>query len=116
MIIITLIKLTTLLQLVKLLPTSSKLAKSFSKICTKDQKPDYQSNLPTRNINHTRPEIERIEKAILDRVNQLIRRCLGLLHWTNTTDVINWFNGINYKRNVSLIQFDTVGFIHLLLL
>lgn len=79
----------------------------------KDDKPDFEVNLPTRIINLTRPEIGRIGKVIHYRVNQLIKKRLEFLQGISTPDVINWFNGISDKRNCLFIQFDIVDFTHM---
>lgn len=58
-----------------------------------------------RIINPTKPEIGRISNINLDKVNKQIKPCLGLLQWIGTTDVINWFKGINSKLNFYFIHF-----------
>lgn len=104
----------------KIITNKLKISNRISKLCSKesyvmikDDKPYFEVNLPTRIINLTRPEIGRIGNVIHYRVNQLIKKRLGLLQGINTPDVINWFNGISDKRNCLFIQFDIVDFTHL---
>lgn len=116
MIIISSIYLRNLIQRVKQHATSSKpdtnlaLTALKNPVMIKVYKPDFEVNIPTFIIRNTWPETGMISKVKFDRVNQLIRWRLGLLHWINTPDVINLINGISDKRNCSFIQHGIVDF------
>ena len=47
---------------------------------------------------------------IIDSMVKEIRGKSGLVQWTNTTEVINWFKSIQNKQMSKFIQFDIVGF------
>lgn len=88
----------------------SKLQAKEAYILLKGHKPDFRTNPSIRLINPTRPEIGRISKTILEKINQLIKSILGLLQWVNTADVINWFTGIKNKDNCTFMQFDIIDY------
>ena len=63
-----------------------------------------------RLINPSKPEIGRISKKLLDKINSIVRTKSGLKQWKNTADVINWFKKIERKSGQKFIKFDVVNF------
>ncbi|PFX23612.1 Transposon Ty3-G Gag-Pol polyprotein [Stylophora pistillata] len=75
-------------------------------ITLKDHKSNF-SNKPTcRLINPTKPEIGKVSKQILGRINTNIARKSNFDLWKNTSAVINWFRSIDNKYNSNFICFD----------
>ena len=63
-----------------------------------------------RLINPSKPEIGRIAKKLLEKINTTIRRISGLQQWKNTADVVTWYKKIQRKQTQKFIQFDVVNF------
>ena len=79
-------------------------------ITLKDHKPNFANNPTCRLINPTKPELGKISKQILDRVNAKVISATKINQWKNTSAVIDWFNTIENKEKHSFICFDIVEF------
>ena len=61
-------------------------------ISLKDLKPTF-TNIPnTRLINPAKNKIDRLNKSILDKINNKLGNTTCLNQWRDTSKVINWFN------------------------
>ena len=76
----------------------------------KDHKEQFPNNPKVRLINPSKPEVGRIAKQILEKINTTVRNKTKLKQWKNTTAVINWFKRIERKPNNKFIKFDVVAF------
>jgi hypothetical protein len=79
-------------------------------VTLKDHKPNFHNKLPCRLLVPSKSEIGHVSKLKLDKINNILRKKLNLNQWKNTTDVINWFSIINYKKDCTFIQFDINDF------
>ena len=61
-------------------------------------------------INPTKNELGKISKKIIEQINQEILKKTDVNQWKNTSNVINWFNNIENKKDCSFIQFDIKEF------
>ena len=77
----------------------------------KDHKENFPNNPKVRVINPSKPEISRIAKKLLDRINSTVRKKSGLQQWKNTTDVVNWFKLIQRKKSQKFIKFNVEKFL-----
>ena len=57
---------------------------------------------------HTKSEIGKISKKILDRINKNILSATNINQWKNTKSVIEWFRNIENKQQYSFICFDII--------
>ena len=81
---------------------------AFIKI--KEQKPNFKTNPSYRLSNHTKSEIRRISKHILDNINTQLKDKLQLNQWKKTKVITNWFTAITNKNNTAFIQFDIADY------
>ena len=72
----------------------------------KDHKADFRNNPSVRLINPRKPELGKIAMKILDNTVREIRHVSRLKQFTNTQEVINWFNGLKNKNRLNFIVFD----------
>ncbi len=79
-------------------------------ITLKDHKPNFKNKPSCRLINPCKPEIGKISKKILERINFKVKESTNFNQWRNTDDVISWFNSINNKKDHSFICFDICAF------
>ena len=79
-------------------------------ITLKDHIDNFLNNLQTRLLNPAKNELDRINKAILDKININLRNATKLNQWKNTNDVISWFKSIKNKQNCKFISFDIKDF------
>ena len=79
-------------------------------IILKDHKGSFQSNPKCRLINLAKSKIGKISKKILDDINSELRKKTELIQWRNTSEVINWFKGLNIKNKHCFLEFDKVDF------
>ena len=61
-------------------------------------------------INPTKNELGKISKKIIKKINQEILKKTDVNQWKNTSNVINWFNNIENKKDCSFIQYDIKEF------
>jgi len=85
-------------------------AKKPAFITIKDHKANYITNPTCRLINPTKPEIGRVSKQLLDRINSTINSKLGLNQRKSTSAVLYWFNNLTTTNRHSFIVFDIVEF------
>ena len=78
-------------------------------VTLKDHKPNFDSNPKCRLLNPTKSEIGIISKKIISNINNTIRNMTNLIQWTNTDQVINWFNKVE-RGKYQFIKFDVVEF------
>jgi len=79
-------------------------------ITLNDHKDNFTNKPSCRLINPCKPEIGKISKKILDRINDKILTNTHLNQSKNTTDVIKWFERINNKHQQTFISFDIIDF------
>ncbi|XP_072050354.1 uncharacterized protein [Amphiura filiformis] len=85
-------------------------AKNEAFITLKDHKPNFNNNPKCRLINPSKPEIGKISKRILERINAKIISATNLNQWKNTDEVISWYTNIKDKQSHSFIGFDVCEF------
>ena len=56
-------------------------------------------------FNPTKNELGKISKKIIEQINQEILKKIDVNQWKNTSNLINWFNNIENKKDCSFIQF-----------
>ena len=74
-------------------------------ITLKDHKENFKINPKCRLINPAKSELEKVAKTIVEN-----RENLHYKHWRNTSNDIDWFQGITDKGNCIFIQFDIEEF------
>lgn len=79
-------------------------------ISLKDHKPNFRNNPSCRLINPTKPEVGKISKQILDKINKGILATTKVNLWKNTAEMLRWFDSITNKDEYSFIVFDIVDF------
>ena len=79
-------------------------------ITMKDHKEAFVNKPTCRLLNPAKPEIGRISKKILSRINRAVRDSTDLTQWKNSEETIEWFKKIKNKKNGSFIQFDICNF------
>ena len=77
-------------------------------ITLKDHKPNFANNPTCRLINPTKPELGKISKQILDRVNAKVIAATKINQWKNTPAVIDWFNTISLGAQRRVVYERTV--------
>ena len=87
---------------------STKLNPAF--ITIKDHKENFTNNAKCRLINPTKPEIGKVSKNIVDKMNVSIRCKADVNQWRSTKEVIRWFNNLEDKKQLSYLSFDIVDF------
>ena len=76
----------------------------------KDHKNNFKDKKQCRTIDPAKPDIQKVSKFILERVNREVTEISGLNQWRSTPDVIKWFEGIDYKAGFKFFKFDIVSF------
>ena len=71
-----------------------------ARVTLKDHKEDFLVNTKTRLINGTKPEIGRISKKTLAKIITAVRGKTKFNQWTNSDDVISWFEKLPSKGNL----------------
>ena len=79
-------------------------------VTVKDHKEDFPTRVKNRLINPAKSHLGKASKAILDRVNTIIRADSSLRQWRSTQNVVDWFNSIGDKKKNSVVKFDIVEF------
>ena len=79
-------------------------------ISLKDHKPDFKNHPKCRLINPAKSQLGKVSKAILDKINHIIRTQTQINQWLNTSEAISWFKEIKDKHRKSFISFDIVEF------
>ena len=79
-------------------------------ITSKDHKDSFSNKQSCHLINVTKNEMGEISKKMIEQINQEIQKKANVNQWKNTSNVINWFNNIENKKDCSFIQFDIKEF------
>ena len=79
-------------------------------VTVKDHKENFENNTKCRLINPAKPDLGKVSKKILTRIVTFLRKKTKFNQWKNSFSVIDWFNNIQDKANLSFIQFDIVEF------
>ncbi|GFR62873.1 hypothetical protein ElyMa_005469300 [Elysia marginata] len=85
-------------------------AKREAFITLKDHKENFKNKPTCRLINPCKPEIGKISKQILERINKDVREKTQSNQRRKTKDVITWFDNIKDKKEKSFIIFDICDF------
>ena len=76
----------------------------------KDHKKGFPNTPSLRLINPSKPEIGKISKHILVKINKSLLSNTKVNQWNNTSDIISWFKNINNKKQSSFGNFDIENF------
>ena len=76
----------------------------------KDHKDNFNNNPSCRLINPAKPEIGRISKKILEKINLRVRQATRHTQWRNSAEVIQWFKLLKNKPNLKFLIFDICNF------
>lgn len=79
-------------------------------ITLKDHKDNFANNPSCRLINPMKPEIGKISKQILERINKDIAYKTNANLWRSTQEVLKWFENIKNKQRKTFIIFDIVNY------
>ena len=79
-------------------------------ISVKDYKEGFPNSPSFRLINPLKPDINKISKHILDKINKSLLSNIKVNQWKNTSDAISWFKNVNNKKQPSFINFDVENF------
>ena len=99
--------------IVKALDLEDRIMKTAEKqayITMKDHKENFINHPTCRLINPTKPEIGKISKFLLDRINNAVINSTDSNLWRNTTSVLNWYKNICNKQGHNFIVFDVINF------
>ena len=61
-------------------------------------------------INRSKSSIGKIDKVILEKINQLIQLITKVNQWKDTSSIIEWFNNFENKQRLSFMVFDIENF------
>ena len=81
-------------------------AKRDSFVTLKDHKPGFRSNPQCRLLNPTKPELGRVSKKLLDRINSELRAKTSLRQWRRTQETRDWFINLKQKHTMTFVKFD----------
>ena len=81
-------------------------AKRDSFVTLKDHKPSFRSNPQCRLLNPTKPELGKVSKKILDKINLGLRSVTKLKQWRRTKETRDWFIGLRQKHTLTFLKFD----------
>ena len=79
-------------------------------ITLKDHKENFVNRPTCRLINPSKPEIGRISKQLLEKINQNLVNIKKVNQWKNTSSVLQWFDRLANKSELAFICFDVVEF------
>ena len=81
-------------------------AQRDSFVTLKDHKPGFHSNPQCRLLNPTKPELGRVSKKMLDKINSELRSKTKLRQWRRTKEVRDWFINLKQKHTLTFVKFD----------
>ena len=81
-------------------------AKRDSFVTVKDHKPGFRSKPQCRLLNPTKPELGRVSKKMLDRINSALRAKTNLKQWRRTQETRDWFINLKQKHTMTFLKFD----------
>ena len=79
-------------------------------ITLKDHKPNFNTKPSARLIVPSKSEMGIISQQKLKKIVSDIRLSTEFNQWKNTTSVIDWFNKLDNKKDLSFIKFDIEAF------
>ena len=85
-------------------------AKKDSFVTVKDHKPGFRSNPQCRLLNPTKPELGKVSKQMLEKLNSKLRAKTELKQWRKTKDTKDWFNSLERKHTLTFLKFDVEAF------
>ena len=83
---------------------------SESYIIVKDHKEDFPHKISCRLISPSKPDIGKISKHVVDKVNQKLLSVTEVNQWKNSHSVIEWLKNIRNKSNATVFVFDIESF------
>ena len=83
-----------------------KMQESESYITVKDHKEHFPHKISCRPINPSKSDVGKINKHIVDKVNQKLISVTEVNQWKNSHPVIERFTNIRNKSNASFFVFD----------
>ena len=86
-------------------------SKRDSFVTLKDHKPGFHSNPSCRLLNPTKPELGKVSKQMLEKLNSELRaKKTELKQWRQTKETRNWFNNLESKHTLTFLKFDVEAF------
>ena len=79
-------------------------------ITLKVHKDDFEDKPTCRLINPSKSEVGKISKLMLERINNDLRKQLTVNQWRSTKPVLEWFNNLQEKQNLTFLVFDIVDY------
>ena len=86
------------------------LVKNPAFITLKDHKENFQASLPCRLINPSKSVLGKVSKVKLEKIDQVLIKNLDVNQWKNSSSVIQWFKGIDNKKDCIFVKFDIQEF------
>ena len=83
---------------------------SESYIIVKDHKEDFPHKISCRLISPSKPDIGKISKHVVDKVNQKLLSVTEVNQWKNSHSVIEWLKNIRNESNATVFVFDIESF------
>ena len=79
-------------------------------VTVKDHKPNFPSKIECRLINPAKSNIGRVSKQILSNIVHIVRTKSDTNQWKNSGKVIDWFDALENKEQLTFFKFDVVSF------
>ena len=76
----------------------------------KDHKENFNNNPSCRLINPAKPEVGKISKKILEKINVRVRQDTSRTQWRNADEIIQWFKHLKNKPTLKFLNFDIFNF------
>ena len=86
------------------------IAKKAAYLTVKDHKEDFPARMKFRVINPAKTNLGKVSKSIVERINAKVKAAIGVNQWINTGEVLDWFNGLENKKNLKWLKFDIVNY------
>ena len=67
---------------------------------------DYKENFQGRLINPSKSDLGKASKVKLEKINQALTKNFDVKQWKSSSPVIEWFKGIDNKKDYIFIKFD----------
>ena len=89
-----------------------RLALEPAQVRVKDHKPNFPEVISYRLITPTKPQMQKVSKVILERVNVELRAKMGLQQWASSKETLDWYKDLlpRSRRGTRFIQFDIADF------
>ena len=85
-------------------------AKKDSFVTVKDHKPGFRSNPQTRLLNPSKPELGKVSKQMLEKLNSKLRTKTELKQWRRTQETRDWFVSLERKHTLTFLKLDVEAF------